>query len=60
MTRWYADDIIDVVFIVLYAFLGVANIFNVVKHGFTREGGYILLVAVCIGILSNYAAANLQ
>jgi hypothetical protein len=46
MTTWIADSIIEVVFIVLYFFLFILNIFNVVKHGVTRQGGYILLLVV--------------
>ena len=48
MTHWSADAIIQVVFIILYAILLVPNAFNVVKHGFTREAAYILLIVVSI------------
>jgi len=53
MAYWYADDIIDVIFIILYSIVLVANIFNCFKHGITREGGYVLLVLVslCIYVL---------
>jgi len=48
MTHWTADAIIQVVFIIFYAILLVPNAFNVVKHGFTREAAYILLIVVSI------------
>ena len=47
MTTWNADAIIDIVFIVLYGILFVPNVFNCIKHGIRREGGYILLLLVC-------------
>jgi hypothetical protein len=58
MASWTAEAIIDTVFIPLYAILLVTNIFNVIKHGLTREAGYffLLLVSVCI---SPYNKANL-
>ena len=40
------DAITDLVFIFLYGILLILNIFNVIKHGVRREGGYILLLMV--------------
>ena len=48
MTHWTADAIIQVVFIIFYAILLVPNAFNVIKHGFTREAAYILLIVVSL------------
>ena len=52
MATWGPDAIIDLVFIVLYGVLLILNIFNVIKHGVRREGGYILLLAVSACIFS--------
>jgi hypothetical protein len=48
MALWYSDDIIDLIFIFPYFFLLVVNIFNCVRHGVTRQAGYLLLIIVCI------------
>lgn len=48
MTTWIAESIIDLVFICLYFLLFLLNIFNVIKHGFARDAGYILLLVVSV------------
>jgi hypothetical protein len=52
MATWNSDAIIDLIFTLLYAILLVLNIFNVFRHGFTKEAGYIFLVIVSLCTLS--------
>lgn len=51
MATWTANAIIDLIFIILYAILLVLNVFNVFRHGFSKEAGYISLVIVSCCIL---------
>ena len=47
MAYWGAAAKIDLIFLVLYFLLGIANIFNVKRHGLKKSVGYVSLVAVC-------------
>jgi succinate-acetate transporter protein len=58
MTTWTTDAIIDIVFIFLYAILLLLNIFNCIKHGIRREGGYILLLLVSARIYPAISRTN--
>ena len=56
MATWNSDAIIDLIFTLLYAILLVLNIFNVFRHGFTKEAGYIFLVIVSLCTLQDKAS----
>jgi len=48
MAYWGSEAKIDLIFIILYFILLIANIPNVFKHGFARSSGYLPLLIVCV------------
>jgi hypothetical protein len=54
MATWGSDAKIDLIFIILYFILLIANIPNVFKHGFARSSGYLPLLIVSVRMSPDY------